>query len=240
MNKPLQSEQDTARWLLGAAGRCEGCPSLVSWLCLLITFAAATFSTGCGNKPNNRIDAGTATNAIYQSRYFGFTMTIPTGWIVQDQASQKQINEEGAALVAGKDKELEAGLKAADLETIHLFTASKYPKGTMHNPAIGAIAERVREPQRIQLGKDYLLELRRTLESGQLQAAFPSEIRTVRLSGVDFDAMDVELKPRGMKKVKERFYATIKRGYALCFILAYMTDEEEAFERKILDTVKFE
>jgi hypothetical protein len=39
--------------------------------------------------------------------------------------------------------------------------------------------------------------------------------------------------------VKQKYYAAILKGYALCFIVSFTTDEEESSLQKILDTATF-
>ena len=76
------------------------------------------------------------------------------------------------------------------------------------------------------------------LESSQLDISFPKDTYTVKLGGVDFDVMDAEPSVRGTT-VKEKYYATIRKGYALSFVEAYVTEDEESFERNVLDIVTF-
>jgi hypothetical protein len=40
--------------------------------------------------------------------------------------------------------------------------------------------------------------------------------------------------------VRQKYYATIMKGYALAFILSFEADEDEAFLDEILETVTFE
>ena len=91
----------------------------------------------------------------------------------------------------------------------------------------------------IKRGKDYLFFARKTLESGKMQISFQKEIYTERLSGVDFDVMDVELSLRGTI-VKEKYYVTIMKGYALTFIVTFTNNEEESSGQKILNAVRFQ
>jgi hypothetical protein len=50
--------------------------------------------------------------------------------------------------------------------------------------------------------------------------------------------MDLELSVHEIT-VKEKYYATIRKGYALGFIVAFTNDEEEPSDQKILNTVAF-
>jgi hypothetical protein len=72
-----------------------------------------------------------------------------------------------------------------------------------------------------------------------MQVSFPKDIYTERLGGVDFDVMDLELSIRGIT-VKQKYYMTIMKGYALGFIVSFTNDEEESSDQKILNTVTFQ
>lgn len=208
------------------------------YVCLVI--ALATLLAGCERNASNEIDFGTIKNSVYHNDYFGFSVAIPTNWSVQDLEAQRQIARRGVSMVAGDDKNLKAVMKASALQTVNLFGAFKYPQGSpvTNNPAIMAVAESVRQLPGIQRGKDYLFHVRQLLQSGQVAVSFPTEIYTERLSGVDFDAMDVELLLGG-RTVKEKYYATIRKGYALSLVFVCGPDGEEPFERKVLDTITF-
>jgi len=202
--------------------------------------AAATLVTGCEKKASNEIDFGTIKNSVYHNDYFGFSVSIPTNWSVQDLEAQRQIARRGISIVAGDDKNMKAAMKASELQSVNLFGAFKYPPGSpvTNNPAVMALAEKVRQLPGIQRGKDYLFHVKQVLQSGQVAVSFPTEIYTERLSGVDFDAMDLELSLGG-RTIKEKYYATIRKGYALSFVFVCGPDGEERFERKLLDTITF-
>jgi hypothetical protein len=206
-----------------------------------LVVASAALLTGCGRKASDEIDFGTLKNSVYQNNYFGFSVTIPKDWSAQDQEAQQQIQAEGRTMVAGNDKNLNAAFqRASELQTVNLFAVFKYPRGSPvpFNPAILAIAERVRQLPGIQRGKDYLFHARELLKSSRIQVSFTKDFYTERLGGVDFDVMDAELEIRGIM-VKEKYYAVIRKGYALGFVVTYQTDEQESLQHKVLETMTF-
>jgi hypothetical protein len=208
------------------------------YICLVI--ASAMLSAGCGRNASSEIDFGTIKNSVYQNDYLGFSVAIPTNWCVQDQEAQRQILRRGLSVVAGDDKSLKATLRASELQSVYLFAAFKYPPGSpvTNNPAIMAVAENVRHLPGIQRGRDYLFHAKQLLQSGQVGVSFPGEVYTERLSGVDFDAMDVELSLGG-RIAKEKYYATIRKGYALSLLFVCGPDGEEPFQKNVLNTVVF-
>jgi hypothetical protein len=76
------------------------------------------------------------------------------------------------------------------------------------------------------------------IEAGQITVSFPKEYYTERLGGAEFDVMELEMSIVG-KVIKQKYYATIQKGYALCFIVSFINDDEAASLQKILDSVTF-
>ncbi len=200
----------------------------------------AVLLLGCGKKASDEIDFGTFNKSVYSNQYFGLSVTVPDGWSVQDREAQARLTKAGSAAVAGDDKNLKAVLKASELHMVQLLTVFQHPLGTpvTFNPSFMGMAEMVRQLPGIQRGKDYQFQMKQTLASSQMKVSFPKETYTERIGGVDFDVMETQMGVRGIV-VKQRYYSTIKKGYALSFVTSFTTDEEEASLKKALATVAF-
>jgi len=195
---------------------------------------------GCSKKAGDEIDFGTLSNSVYRNEYFGFSVTFPKDWSVQDQEAQRRLMKKGVQLVAGDDRNLKAMVKASELQTVNLFAVFEHPVGSpvAYNPSIMALAEIVRELPGIKRGKDYLFQARQVLEAGQIQVSFPKDYYSERLGGMEFDVMESEISVRG-KTIKQKYYATILKGYALCFIVSFTSDDEAASLQSILNSITF-
>jgi len=202
--------------------------------------ALAMLLVGCERKSSNEVDSGSVKNSVYHNDYFGFSVTIPTNWSMQDLQAQRQLTRRGESMVAGDDKNMKAALKASELQSLNLFGAFKYPIGSpvTNNPAIMCVAENVQQLPGIIHGKDYLFHVKQLLQSGQVVASFPTNIYSERLNGVDFDVLDVNLSI-GPRTVKEKYYTTIRKGYALSLVFVEGSDDAEPFDRQVLDTIVF-
>jgi hypothetical protein len=195
---------------------------------------------GCEKKASDEIDFGTINNSIYKNNYFGMTVTLPSDWSIQSQEVQKRNLNTGEKILAGDDKNLGAVMKVSELKVVNLFSASKYPKGSPvpYNPSIISLAENVRDLPGIKRGSDYHFHAKQLLQSGSLDVSFPKDIYTQSLGGIDFDIMEAEIHVRGIV-VRQKYYATIMKGYAVSIIISFTTDEDEASLQKIVDTLKF-
>jgi hypothetical protein len=208
--------------------------------CAAQVLALTLAFTGCGKKASDEIDFGTLNNTVYQNQYFGFSVKLPKDWSVQDQQAQQRIMKKGAQMVAGDNGNLKAMVKASELQSVNLFAAFEHPVGSPveYNPSIMSVAEVVRELPGIKRGKDYLFQAKKVLQTGQIQVSFPKEFYPERLGGVEFDVMESEISMLG-KVIRQKYYTTIRKGYALCFIVSFTNDDEAASLRKILDSVEF-
>jgi len=194
---------------------------------------------GCRRKAADEVDLGTLNNSVYQNRYFGFQVTVPSAWSIQDREQREHLGEVGRKTLAGDDRNMTAALKASEQQSINLLTAFQHPVGTPvpFNPNLICVAEQVRHMPGIQRGKDYQFHARKIIEAGQVKCSF-GEISTEELGGKSFDVMPVSL-TMGSAKVHQKIYATIMKGYALCFIVSFSGQEEESALQKILTSVSF-
>jgi hypothetical protein len=206
---------------------------VISTLCVLLL-------AGCGKKVSDEIDFGAVKNSVYHNKYFGFNLTLPSEWSVQDQEMSQRLAEIGRKTLAGEDKGIKALFKASEQQSINLLTAFKYPVGTPvpFNPMIACVAERVRELPGIKCGKDYHYHAKKLMESGQMKFEFPKEISAEKLGGIDFDVMHA-LMTIGPSTVQQKYYAAIMKGYALVFIVSFTTTDEESVLQSILEGVSF-
>lgn len=194
---------------------------------------------GCG-RPRHEIDFGTFNHSVYTNRYFGMTVVVPADWSIQGQNAQRRLMKLGGDVMAGTNKNMKSLLKAGELRTVNLFAAFKYPMGTpvKFNPSVMAMAEKVRDLPGIKRGKDYLFFVKQTLVSGQIQMRFPKDIYTETLGGTDFDVMEAIMPLRGMT-IHQKYYATIEKGYALCFVASFVGDKQLSEDEQVLNSVKF-
>lgn len=209
-----------------------------NYLCLIVVLA--TLTVACEKKSANEIDFGTIQNSVYHNDYLGFSITIPTNWTIQDQEAQRRLARVGMSAVAGDDKNLKASMKAAEMHSVNLYGAFKYPPGSpvTNNPAMMAVAESVRELPGIKRGKDYLFQVKQLLQSGQIEISFPKDVYSEQVGGVEFDVLDIEMTV-GPRTVKEKYYATIRKGYALSLVFIGAADPDDRFEQNAIDTVTF-
>jgi hypothetical protein len=192
---------------------------------IFLIIVCITLSAGCGKKAAEEFDLGTVENSVYRNKYFGFAITLPSNWNIQDEESRRQIMNAGAKALAGGDKNPDL----SQLQTANLLTAFKHPINSQVpiNSSITCVAERVIQEPSIAKGRDYLLHSRKVLEASRVDVSFAKEMSTEILGGRGFDVMYLKMSVGG-KSIEQAYYATIIKGYALVFVISFATEEDKA------------
>lgn len=181
-----------------------------------------TAGAGDAGRPDN----GKVTDGVYRNDFFGFSYTVPEGWMVHGEETQKVMMETGKDLVAGDDTTKRRMLDTASKRTYQLLTVFEYPFGTPGKPnrGIQMIAENVAFAPGIQSGKDYILTVDHNLSSSQVQVQPDDEPVEQQISGVSFYHQTLSIKI-GDKVVYEIIYSTVLRRHVVSFILTAQTKE---------------
>jgi hypothetical protein len=206
-----------------------------------IATAVASLSSGCRKKEPEKINSGTIKNSVYSNAYFGFTLRIPDKWHVLDDKAEETIMNVGRQALFGEDKNLKKATDVSEPETVNLLTILKHPlESEVHyNPGLACIAEKIDHPPGIKEGKDCLYRVKQFLETSELEPAFPKEIYSQTLGGIDFDVLYIEFN-YGNMVVKQKYYTTIMKGYALSFIISFATEEDLKSLKQSLESINFQ
>ncbi len=190
-------------------------------------------------KSQPKLDFGTIEGSVYRNAYFGLELNIPATWNIQDSEQKKAMMEQGGKLMAGSDKTLQAVYDASALNSVVLLSAFKHPVGAAvdSNPNVTMIAEKITHAPGIKRGSDYLFHARKAMESGQVSMSVRKDVYEKKAGDALFAVMDVDLKV-GKKTVKQMYYATVLKGYALSIIITYTSPGELKELDAVLSTLK--
>ena len=207
----------------------------------VVTLALVALAPAFPQEGPAEIDFGSIEGSTYTNVYFGLRLELPADWSALDQAAMLRLAEAGADMIAGDDENLQAIVRASELQTVNMLGVFRHPLGAPvpYNPSFVGVAERLDNAPGIRKGADYLFHARRMLEAGQLVVSFPGEVSAVRIGGQEFDVMPVELEVLDIV-VQQRYYATVMKGYALVFISSFTTPEERAALDGVVESISFE
>lgn len=207
----------------------------------LLLLSTILLLAGCSGNASDEIGFGSVEDSVYYNDYFDMAIPFPADWNIQDQETLKKLTDAGGKMMAGDDENLQAVVKASELQTVNLFAVFKHPIGTpvQYNPNIVGVAERIDNAPGVQKGEDYLFHTKRLLESSRMKLNFPDGIITETIGGQPFSLLKAEL-PLGNRTIQQKYYATVIKGYALSFVASYETASEEAELADILALATFE
>lgn len=187
------------------------------------------------------IDEGTIENSAYTNNYFAFGATLPADWSVQERAMKQRIADHGSEMIAGDDPGLKSAMKASQEQSVILFSVFKHPLGTpvSFNPNINCVAEKVSDFPGVRTGTDYFFHVRRIIGASEFPLSFSENTTTNHFGGIEFHTMQGSIKIGGLH-IKQDYHTTIRKGYALNFILTYGNDEEAAVLNKFMESITSE
>ena len=205
-------------------------------LCLVIAVCSSAYSQG--GIPS--LDAGTVKDSTYTNAFFGMQLRIPDGWQVQDNEATRALLERGRTLAVGDDKNLNAMVSASEQKSLTLLTVFKHPPGSPvdFNPSFMCIVERIQGLPGIKKGSDYLFHVRKGLSLSKIQFTFEKEIYDAPVAGLEFGVLETKL-IIGKAAIRQKYYTTILKGYALSLIISYSSEEELQTHNKTIESMKF-
>src|SRR5215471_10290945 len=197
------------------------------YLAFTIIFGMFVCSSAYPQRGTQGLDAGTVQGSTYTNKYFGMQVHIPEGWQVQDNEATRALIERGRDLAVGDDKNLDAMIRASEQRSLTLLTVFKYAPGSPvdFDPSFMCLVERIDGLPGIKKGSDYLFHVRKGLAASKLAPTFEKEIYETPLAGVEFGVLETKLVV-GKLEIRQKYYTTILKGYALSYIMSYSSNDE--------------
>jgi hypothetical protein len=185
---------------------------------------------------------GTLQGDTYSNDFFGLSLNVPKGWVVQDEAMKNKFRETGKKMVEESvaDSKKKAGLDAALRRTRILLSASKYEPGTVResfNAIVICLAERV-PTALVKTGADYVAIMRRSLDGTTSKMELTAPLRTVNIGGHAFTVANIKM-TTGPAITVQRHYVTITKGYALLLAYTYIDEADLPAFDEIIKSVRF-
>lgn len=186
-------------------------------------------------------DYGHVDDRNYQNDYFGFTIKLPLEWVVQTKEQTENIANTGKKLIAGDDENMNAVIKASEVNTANLLAVFQYELGSAveYNPNIMIVVESLKNAPGIKNGSDYLFQARRIVQQGQFKYDYISEkFDKETINESDFYKMDTQLNYMGLE-IKQIYYSTVLKGFSFNVIVSYISDEQKEILLKSINSMSF-
>jgi len=207
----------------------------------IFLFSVLLFAlVGCKEAEKN-FDYGKIENGVYTNDYFDFNIPVPQSWDVRNDEQVKQLQKKGSGLISGNNKELEAKIDEADVNTIVLLTVFKNKDDTAankFNPSFIILCENLQGSPDIKKGKDYLDHAKYLMQQSKMPYQFTPEYFTEKVGNKEFDRMDAVLDGQ-MGGIQQSYYSIIDKGYALSIIISFVDADQKTDLKEIINKIKF-
>lgn len=184
--------------------------------------------------------SGKLTGQTYTNDYFGFSLTLPTGWQPQDPEVQKLTGE----MIKQKTHEISdekhrAATEASIKRTTLLLLAIK-PTEELRNSVLMLMAEDLALAFNVRTPRQYLEIMRKSTE--YLPIAY-TEITSERIGGVDYGVLG-QGKPdpqtKALTNITQYFYVAMRKHHALVFVMTPGDPKHLQECKDVLGAVKFQ
>jgi hypothetical protein len=215
-------------------------------LLLLCVYTAGQTTTSPQEPPlpaaSLPVASGTITDSTYKNDYFGMQLIIPAGWTVYDAQGRRILIEQGRQQFTNNEKSVQAQLDAGISRTVNLLTISKPAEDDsgIENAIFVCGAEFVpRTASAAATSQDYLTQVKRLLGYSKIPYKLENPVSSEKINGIDFAVLTVSSEsPRG--EFRQKYYAIMKKGYAIFFISTYINEPDLAVMDKLMSSIKFQ
>jgi hypothetical protein len=207
----------------------------------IFLFSVLLFAlVGCKEAEKN-FDYGKIENGVYTNDYFDFNNPIPQSWDARNDEQVQQLQKKGSGLISGNNKELEAKIDEADVNTIVLLTVFKNKDDTAankFNPSFIILCENLQGSPDIKRGKDYLDHAKYLMQQSKMPYQFTPEYFTEKVGNKEFDRMDAVLDGQ-MGGIQQSYYSIIDKDYAFSIIISFVDADQKTELKGIINKIKF-
>ncbi len=184
-------------------------------------------------------DYGSIKDGVYDNTFFKFKFPVNTNWYVLNNEEANQLYEVGNDVAAGDKEALKKTLEASAINMAKLFSAFKYKPGanTDFNPSLLVNAENLKDAPEVDTPEKYLIEAKKILNETAMDIEYVEEKHKVKIGSQNFEFIKLKNKGYGYD-ITQDYYVTVKRGFAISFIMSYTTEADKETVYKMFDKLK--
>lgn len=205
---------------------------------LFLTALSLLLFACSADEPASPITVNTSGNEFHNA-FFGISVTKPEGWY--DQSPEETLMQQHGTQPAADEASRKAMIEAALNSNMPIFGFFAVQPGTPGrlNPNVLGVAENLSGFPDVQTGCDYLAHVQTLLSRGQMAYRFEGGCESRQLAGAKLDVIEGRV-ALGTMTVTQRYYATVRSGYAIAFVQTYFGDEGQARTAAVIDSIRFD
>ncbi|MDD7887277.1 hypothetical protein [Flavivirga sp. 57AJ16] len=205
----------------------------ILWIGLLVL--------GCKKNTNVPMffDYGSVKEGVYDNTFFKFKLPINPDWYILNNDEADRLYQSGNDLVSGNNESLKKTLDASMVNVAKLITVFKLELGATDdfNPSILINAENLKNYPGVDTPTKYLAQAKALIRRSAMDIEYIEEKDKVQIGSQDFVFMSLKNKGYGYEILQD-YYVTLKKGFAISFIMSYTTEEDKDVLYKMFDKLK--
>mgnify|MGYP000884226821 CR=1 FL=1 len=176
---------------------------------------------------------------IYTNPYFGFSITVPANWTIQNKTQIDFVMSKGKDIIEFKDEAVSKAVDKMDISSMTLLMTSKHEIGAPvdFNPSIIIMAEDVSMYPGIKKGSDYLFQVKKQFQNSNMNYTMAADYDSLMLSDIKFDVLACT---KDESIIHLNYLCAIRKKYALFFIMTYSNDDEKEELLNFVKTTQFQ
>lgn len=185
------------------------------------------------------VDLGRIENSVYINDYYGFKVSLPESWHPVERETTDAAIQVNKEMIKGSDKQVNERVEASIARTVVFFTVTKFPLRTPNvtQAMLQCGVERL-EGKNVE-ARVYLQNNRDVMLNSPLQFKLLRDVYPETIGGLSFFVMDMQ-QTAGDITIKQKYYATIRKGHALFFIANYFDESDRLKMEKALHGLIFQ
>jgi hypothetical protein len=191
--------------------------------------------------PDPVLNYGFVDGNTYSNDYFGLKISVPESWTIQSREESALLENLGRQNSSQTGESQPASTPIEELQVIYLLVALQFEAGTAvdYNPGVQIIANNLSESDTVVTGELYLQKLADQLSRFPNFTLAEGGISTATIGGKELATVEAETKV-GEVSVKQSYFATVIKEYAIQFTISYTNDAEKEALMNVLNTTVFE
>lgn len=198
-------------------------------------------------KPSPRADvSGKFEGQTYVNKALGLSLVLPDGWQAQDTEVQQQltntVSERMKERTQKADPAVQRAVQSSVARSTILLVAVK-PSDDKISANMLAIAENIAVMLSVRTPRQYLELARHTNSIGDSPIVLDEEVKNEKIGEVDFAFVNAHLRNPQLaasSTVQQRYYAMMRKNYAVMFVLTYGTPAQLQSCLDVLKSLKLQ
>lgn len=172
---------------------------------------------------------------VYKNDFFGFKMDSPSQVYLLNQDQITTVREGGQKILVTENKKNNKQIEESIKQEFTLYTAGEKPFGTEKNSSLSITVRK--QPSR-EIKSEMVVTATKNLFLANPKIQLVQNTKNINLGGANFSTLELQLN-FVETPINQKIYITMRRRYALTFVLTYTSSNSLRLFEKLIQSLKF-